>query len=100
MLTHCACDGGKKARSPGRARRKPLKPLRGESRLIPSEPVVTISYAFSFCMRGYGCGGHPAFPAPSNFRGTKIHTRLGRYPRRGKDKTYSVVVARLDRAIQ
>ena len=30
-----ACDGGKKARSPGRARRKPLKPLRGECRVIP-----------------------------------------------------------------
>jgi hypothetical protein len=29
-----AGDGGKRARSPGRARRKPLKPLRGESRLI------------------------------------------------------------------
>ena len=27
-------DGGKKARSPGRARRKPLKPLRGECRVI------------------------------------------------------------------
>jgi hypothetical protein len=26
---------------------------------------VTYSYAFHFCMRGYGCGGHPAFPAPS-----------------------------------
>ena len=30
-----ASDGGKKARSPGRARRKPLKPLRGECRVIP-----------------------------------------------------------------
>src|SRR6476661_10910490 len=28
-----ADDGGKRARSPGRARSKPLKPLRGESRL-------------------------------------------------------------------
>jgi hypothetical protein len=28
-------DGGKKARSPGRARSKPLKPLRGECRVIP-----------------------------------------------------------------
>ena len=27
-------DGGKQARSPGRARRKPLKPLRGECRAI------------------------------------------------------------------
>jgi len=30
-----AGDGGKKARSPGRARRKPLKPLRGECRVFP-----------------------------------------------------------------
>jgi hypothetical protein len=29
-------DGGKKARSPGRARRKPLKPLRGECRVFPA----------------------------------------------------------------
>ena len=40
-------DGGKRARSPGRARRKPLKPSRGESRLIPSEPVVTMLVCFS-----------------------------------------------------
>src|ERR1700689_3036059 len=31
-LTLLRSDGGKKARSPGRARRKPLKPLRGECR--------------------------------------------------------------------
>src|SRR3981189_1314438 len=30
-----ADDGGKKARSPGRARRKPLKPLRRECRVNP-----------------------------------------------------------------
>jgi hypothetical protein len=29
-------DGGKQARSPGRARRKPLKPLRGECRTFPA----------------------------------------------------------------
>jgi hypothetical protein len=29
-------DGGKQARSPGRARSKPLKPLRGECRAIPA----------------------------------------------------------------
>jgi hypothetical protein len=28
-------DGGKKARSPGRARRKPLQPLRREGRVKP-----------------------------------------------------------------
>ena len=34
-------DGGKKARSPGRARKKPLKPLRGECRVISGVTVVT-----------------------------------------------------------
>jgi hypothetical protein len=31
------------------------------------EPVVTNSCALSIRTRGYGCGGHPAFPAPSVF---------------------------------
>jgi hypothetical protein len=35
-----ADDGDKKARSPGRARRKPLKPLRRECRVISAEPVA------------------------------------------------------------
>jgi hypothetical protein len=36
MLAHRADDGGKKARSPGRARRKPLKPSRREGRMFGS----------------------------------------------------------------
>jgi hypothetical protein len=36
-----ADDGGNKARSPGRARRKPLKPSRREGRDVSGEPVVT-----------------------------------------------------------
>ena len=36
-----AGDGGKRARSPGRARRKPLKPLRGECRAFSGVTVVT-----------------------------------------------------------
>ena len=34
LRDHLADDGGKKARSPGRVRRKPLKPSRRECRLI------------------------------------------------------------------
>jgi len=34
MLIHRAGDGDKKARSPGRARHKPLKPLRRKRRAI------------------------------------------------------------------
>jgi len=34
LAERSADDGGKQARSPGRARRKPLKPLRRECRLM------------------------------------------------------------------
>ena len=40
-LTLPGGDGGKKARSPGRARRKPLKPLRREGRTASAEPVCS-----------------------------------------------------------
>jgi hypothetical protein len=65
MLAHCVDDGGKKARSPGRARSKPLKPLRREGRMNPPLPVATTLVCFFNCTRGCGCGGHPVFPAPS-----------------------------------
>ena len=58
-------DGGKKARSPRRSRRKPLKPSRREGRKRSGEPVVTNSYAFYLCIRGCGRIGRPVFPAPS-----------------------------------
>ena len=57
-------DGDKKARSPGRARNKPLKPSRAGMPGDPGATVVTNSCAFYLCARGYGCNGHPAFPTP------------------------------------
>src|SRR5205814_5202503 len=74
-------DGGKKARSPGRARRKPLKPF---ARGMPGEAGVTVvdnSCAFLFCMRGCGRIDRPAFPAPLISRAGQIRSKLGR-PRR------------------
>jgi hypothetical protein len=62
--SHCTGDSGKKARTLGRARRKPLKPLRREGRTDPPTPVVT-SVCFHFLHTDRGCSGHPAFPAPS-----------------------------------
>jgi hypothetical protein len=62
-----AGDGGKKARSPGRARRKPLKPFAQGMPGDSGVTVVTNSYAILFCMRGCGCFGRPAFPVPSIF---------------------------------
>src|SRR5882724_4371574 len=61
-----ADDGGKRARSPGRARRKPLKPLRagmpGDSGVLV---VTRVRSTTTKCTRGCGCNGHPAFPTPS-----------------------------------
>ena len=65
MLAHRTEDGDKKARSPERARRKPLKPLAQGRPGRSGGPVVTNSYAFHFCIRGCGCIRRPAFPAPS-----------------------------------
>ena len=59
-------DGGKRARSPRRARRKPLKPLRagmpGDSGVLVVTRVRSIT---TKCTRDRGCNGHPAFPTPS-----------------------------------
>ncbi len=63
-----ACDGGKKARSPGRARRKPLKPLRRECRVNPAATAVTTLVCFFiFAREAAGAAKRPAFPAPSHF---------------------------------
>jgi len=64
-----ASDGDKKARSPGRARSKPLKPLRREGRTASAEPVCSCAPFLQFCTRDRGCSAHPAFPAPSFRRG-------------------------------
>ena len=71
-----ADDGGKQARSPGRARRKPLKPLRAGMPGDPGGPVVNTRVLPTHCTRGCGCIGHPAFPTPS--LGRKIPAQLGR----------------------
>jgi hypothetical protein len=60
-----ASDGDKKARSPGRARRKPLKPSRAGMPGDPGATVVTNARAYYQYTRGCGCNGHPAFPTPS-----------------------------------
>src|ERR1700722_9062203 len=56
-----ADDGDKKARSPGRARRKPLKPLRGECR-ANRRPAVTNSRVFYTTREAAGAHVAPGIP--------------------------------------
>src|SRR5216683_6299853 len=78
-----ADDGGKRARSPGRARHKPLKPLRagmpGDSGVLV---VARVRSTTTKCTRNRGCSGHPAFPTPS--KGRKINAQLGRFAPRDR----------------
>src|ERR1700730_4235257 len=80
-----ADDGGKRARSPRRARRKPLKPLRGECRAFSGVTVVTNARAYYQYTRGCGRIGRPAFPAPSDFRGRTLRIKLGRIRPRDRE---------------
>jgi hypothetical protein len=78
-------DGGKQARSPGRARRKPLKPLRAGTSGDSGVLVVTrVRSTNTKCTRGRGCNGHPAFPTPS--LGGRAKQRLGRIASRGRSR--------------
>jgi hypothetical protein len=54
------------SRSPGRARSKPLKPLRAGMPGDPGDLAVNTRVHTHYTMRTRGCGctGHPAFPAP------------------------------------
>ena len=73
-----AGDGGKKARSPGRARIS-RKPLRRECRCFRVTCTNACAFYHYHCTRGRGRIGHPAFPAPSDRRGREIMAKLGRY---------------------
>src|ERR1035438_1375884 len=53
-------DGGKRARSPGRARRKPLKPSRREGRMI--RPHLWLCRVLPFMHAERGCALAPAVP--------------------------------------
>jgi hypothetical protein len=86
-----ADDGGKRARSPGRARHTPLKPLRRECRVFRRTCGDYARVLPTHCTRGCGCSGHPAFPAPSNGAKDSMQ-QLGRIAPRGA-KSYADVIA-------
>src|SRR6266849_10475190 len=78
----------RRIRSPGRARNKPLKPLRAGMPGESGEPSVTTLVCFIlFRTRGCGCIGHPAFPTPSVFLGAQFMHNSG-VSRRGNAEAY------------
>src|SRR3954454_9343490 len=80
-----AGDGDNKARSPGRARRKPLKPLRAGMPDDSGEPVVTTSCAlYPFRTRDCGCIERPAFPTPSDLQMANLQAKLAQNLWRGR----------------
>src|SRR6201999_3368209 len=51
--------------------------------VVPALPVVTAA-CFLLLQAGHGCGQHPAFPAPSLFRGRRMRHHPGAFvPREG-----------------
>ena len=71
-----AGDGGNKARFTGESTYKPLNHRAGKAGLF-RRTCGPNSYAFC-CIRGYGCGWHPAFPALSVVGGPMIGKTSGR----------------------
>ena len=66
-----AGDGGKKGRFTGESTKQSLKPLRGESRVVPAEPVVTTLVCFFISHTRLRVQLAPGFPcALCSMRGT------------------------------
>jgi len=100
MLMHRADDGDKKARSPGRspgrARRKPLKPLRRECRCVRRTCGWITRVLFCFRTRGYRCDRRTGVPCPSFPRST--HRQNSDAIRAARTRTCTDVITRAARA--
>ena len=69
-------DGGKKARSPGRARYKPVETTaQGKSGCLRWTCMLVCVFFVQSCTRDRGCSAHPAFPAPSLFQRVAIDSK-------------------------
>src|ERR1700688_3388387 len=80
-----AGDGGKKARSPGRARRKPLKPLRGECRAFSGVTVVTNARVYYTPRAAAGASGARDSLRPRIGEGGSFTAKLARSTRRDRE---------------
>jgi len=75
----------RKPGSPGRARSKPLKPLRRKRRTQRLNLWWLCSYAFSFRIRGCGCSSAPGVSCALCFRRERLWTTRARWRRERVD---------------
>src|SRR3984893_10991576 len=86
-----ADDGGKRARSPGRVRRKPLKPLRGECRAFSGVTVVTNARVYYTTRAAAGASGARHSLRPLIGEGGKFRAELARVKRRDREAVCEAV---------
>jgi len=77
-------DGDNKARSPGRSRRKPLKPLRGECRMTSVNLWWLTRMLFYFACEAAGASSTRHSLRPLNFRCASYLANLARITRRDR----------------
>src|SRR3979411_3323250 len=63
----------RKPDTPGRARYKPSNHCAGNVGSLPLNLYARVRFLPPFCTRDRGCSAHPAFPAPSDSCGAKLH---------------------------
>src|SRR5665213_4570613 len=76
-LTLLGDDGGKKARSPGRARISRKAIAQGRPECFRFTCMLVCAFPVHQCTRDRGCSAHPVFPAPSFRRGANEMANLG-----------------------
>src|ERR1700738_245376 len=83
--SNSADDGGKRARSPRGARRKPLKPLRGECRAFSGVTVVTNARVYYTPRAAAGASGARHSLRPLITEGGMFPAKLARLARRDRE---------------
>ena len=88
LSTRLAGDGGNQAWSPGRSRISRKAIAQGR----PDDPPVPVVLPRAFFLHAdHGCGGHPAFPAPSVLSRAVRFQQLGRFMPRERGRASAVM---------
>src|SRR6266436_6387100 len=53
--------------------------------------MLVCVFLCTYCTRDRGCSAHPAFPAPSVFKGRRFSSQLGRIAPRDREAMFAVI---------